>query len=44
MAFHPYTGFHYSELLNYLSYHCGNFSNISGMGLGGSLPWMIWCR
>ena len=44
MTFHPYTGFHYSVLLNYLSYDCSNFSNISGMECSGSLPWMIWCR
>jgi len=44
MAFRPYTGFHYSKLPNYLSYDCGNFSNISGMGWAGSLTWTIWYR
>jgi len=38
------TGFHYWKLLTYLPYDCGNFSNISGMGWGGILPWVIWYR
>jgi len=36
MAQHTHTKFHYSKLLSYLSYDYGNFSNISGIDLGGS--------
>jgi len=42
--YNQHAGFHYSKLLTYLPYDCGNFSNISGMGWGGSLPWVIWYR
>jgi hypothetical protein len=44
MAYHAHTGFHYSKLCTYLPYDCGKLSNISGMGLGGSLSWRIWYR
>jgi len=44
MAYHPHTVFHYFKILTYLPYDCGNFSNILGMGWGGSLPWKIWYR
>ena len=36
MEYHPHTGFHYSKLLTYLWYDYSSFSNISGLGLGGS--------
>jgi hypothetical protein len=36
MASRPYSGFHYSKHLTFLSYDYGWFSNISGMDLGVS--------